>query len=104
MDAEAAPPLALPSRHLPPLESDESLVAHLLEGDRSAFDTLYERYFPCVFAHAAKRGGTREEIEVAVEEILDAVVSSLGEFQRQAGRVSFAAWVLGHATRGLRDP
>ena len=94
--------MALPSRHPAPPESDERLVARLLDGDRSAFDTLYERYFPCVFAHVAKGGGARGEVEAAVEETLVAVVSSLEEFQRQAGRVSFAAWVLEHATRSSR--
>ena len=97
-----AAPLALPIHHPAPSESDESLVARVLEGDRSAFDNLYERYFTCVFAHAARRGGTHEEVQAAAGEILAAVVSSLEEFQRQAGRVSFAAWVLGYATRGSR--
>ena len=91
--------VALPGRSPAPHDSDESLVARVLDGDRSAFALLYDRYFPCVFARAARSGGPRGEVEAVVEATFRAVVSSLDEFQCQAGRASFAAWVLGKATR-----
>ncbi len=89
----------------PKPDSDEALVARVLEGEGVAFDALYDRYFPRIYAHLAVQCRDQSELERGVEEVLRRVLSSLEEFrlqgqgqdQGQDARVSFAAWVLGVA-------
>ncbi|MDJ0850495.1 MAG: hypothetical protein QNK04_19150 [Myxococcota bacterium] len=85
--------MALPVTTGRPAAPDESLVARAVEGDRQAFDSLYERYLPRVYALAARHSAERTEIESVVEESFELLVSSL--YERRPGQApSFAVRVL----------
>ena len=76
--------------------ADEELVERVCGGERAAFEALYERYFPRVYAFVARRVGNRADVEETVQEVFFGVFSSLGSFRREG---AFAAWVLGVARR-----
>ncbi len=73
---------------------DERLIARVVEGDRSAFEMLYDRYTSTVFGLALKMLGDREVAEDAVQEIFWRVWRRLGSFDRSR---AFAPWLFGIA-------
>jgi len=77
---------------------DESLVERACEGDRAAFDALYARYFPRVYAFVARRLGNRADVEETVQDVFLGVFTGLASFRREG---AFAAWVLGIARRTI---
>jgi RNA polymerase sigma-70 factor (ECF subfamily) len=77
---------------------DEELLARVCAGERSAFDLLYDRYFPRVHAFVARRIGNRADVEETVQEVFLGVFTSLPSFR---GESAFAAWVLGVARRTI---
>ncbi len=77
---------------------DERLVERACEGDRTAFDLLYERYFARIYAFAARRIGNRADVEETVQEVFLGVFTGLASFR---GEGAFAAWVLGIARRTI---
>ena len=76
--------------------SDEELIEQICGGDRTAFDLLYERYFPRVFGYVNRRLSNRADVEETVQEVFINVFSSLDSFR---GEGPFAAWVLGVSRR-----
>jgi len=76
--------------------SDEELIERICGGERAAFEALYERYLPRVYAFVARRLGNRADVEETVQEVFFGVFSSLGSFR---GEGAFPAWVLGVARR-----
>ncbi len=77
---------------------DERLVERACEGDRTAFDLLYERYFARIYAFSARRIGNRADVEETVQEVFLGVFTGLASFR---GEGAFAAWVLGIARRTI---
>lgn len=77
---------------------DESLIERACGGERAAFDLLYERYFPRVYAFVARRIGNRADVEETVQDVFLAVFTGLASFRREG---AFAAWVLGIARRTI---
>ena len=75
---------------------DEELIGRVCGGDRAAFEALYERYFPRVYAFVARRIDNRADAEETVQEVFLGVFSSLASFRHEG---AFAAWVLGVARR-----
>jgi RNA polymerase sigma-70 factor, ECF subfamily len=73
---------------------DEQLISDVAQGDRGAFELLYDRYAPAVFGLALKMLGDREVAEEAVQEIFWRVWQRAKSFER--GR-SFAPWLFGIA-------
>ena len=73
---------------------DERLIARVVEGDRSAFEMLYDRYASTVLGLALKMLGDREVAEDAVQEIFWRVWRRLGSFDRSR---AFAPWLFGIA-------
>lgn len=73
---------------------DEELIESVAEGNRRAFEQLYDRYAPLVFGLALKMLGNREVAEEAVQEIFWRVWQRAKSFER--GR-SFAPWLFGIA-------
>lgn len=73
---------------------DERLIARVAEGDRHAFEVLYERYASTVYGLTLKILGDREAAEEAVQEIFWRVWRRLGSFDRTR---SFAPWLFGIA-------
>jgi len=76
--------------------SDEELIERICGNDYSAFDLLYERYFPRVCGYVNRRLGNRADAEETVQEIFINVFSSLDSFR---GDAPFVAWVLGVSRR-----
>ena len=81
-----------------PAFSDAELIRQVLEGDQSAFETLYERYFPRVFSFVHKRLNNRADTEETVQDVFINVFGSLASFR---GEAPFAAWVLGVTRRTI---
>jgi len=77
---------------------DEELVAQVAQGDRSAFDALYARYFQRVFRFVDRRLRNRADVEETVQEVFFHLFSSLPSFR---GESPFAAWVFGVTRRTL---
>ena len=73
---------------------DERLIARVAEGDRRAFEMLYDRYASTVLGLAMKMLGDREVAEDAVQEIFWRVWRRLGSFDRSR---AFAPWLFGIA-------
>jgi len=93
------------TRRLPPEgrtpaleEADERLVERLRQGDRAAFQILYDRYFRRVYNFLDRRLPTRADAEETTQEVFVALFSSIESFR---GEASFAAWVFGITRRTL---
>lgn len=80
--------------------SDGELIDRVVMGDRDAFETLYDRYFPRVFAFLQKRLNNRADTEETAQEVFINVFSSLESFR---GEAPFGAWVLGVSRRTLAN-
>jgi RNA polymerase sigma-70 factor (ECF subfamily) len=78
--------------------TDEDLVTAILAGDESAFDTLYERYFPRIYRFVDRRVGNRADAEEVTQEVFVNLFMSLAGFRREA---PFAAWVFGLTRRTI---
>ena len=78
------------------LVADEEMVARICAGDRAAFEVLYARYFPRVYAFVGRRLSNRADVEETVQEVFASVFTGLRSFR---GDGVFAAWVLGVARR-----
>jgi RNA polymerase sigma-70 factor (ECF subfamily) len=81
----------------PPV-SDEGLVEAILEGDKRAFDALYERYFSRVYHFVDRRMRNCADTEEVTQEVFASLFLSLGSFRREA---PFAAWVFGVTRRTI---
>ena len=79
-------------------ETDETLVDRLREGDRSAFDELYRRYFRRVYGFLDKRLRNPADTEEATQEVFFNIFASIGSFR---GEATFGAWVFGLTRRTL---
>lgn len=77
---------------------DERLVSRVRDGDRGAFDLLYDRYFPRVHGFVGRRISNRADVEETVQEIFINVFASLDGYR---GEAPFAAWVFGVARRTI---
>jgi RNA polymerase sigma factor (sigma-70 family) len=79
------------------ISADEELIERVVgHGDRAAFEMLYERYFPRVYAFVARRLSNRADVEETVQEAFFGIFAGLGSFRAEG---AFAAWVLGVARR-----
>jgi RNA polymerase sigma-70 factor (ECF subfamily) len=89
--------MARMTTHPEPL-ADEFLVERLRQGDREAFDALYQRYFERVFRFVDRRMANRADAEEVVQEAFINLFSSIHTFR---GDAPFGAWVFGVARRTL---
>ena len=80
------------------LVSDEELVVRVRDGDRLAFDSLYQRYFKRIYAFLDKRLRNRADTEETTQEVFINVFSSLDSYR---GEAPFAAWIFGLTRRTL---
>ncbi|CAG0996460.1 ECF RNA polymerase sigma factor SigX [Myxococcaceae bacterium] len=88
----AAPDLAVGTT------TDEVLVELLKQGDREAFETLYERYLPRIFQYVDRRLRNRADTEETVQEVFINVFSSIESYR---GEAPFGAWVFGLTRRTI---
>jgi len=79
-----------------PAASDQELIERISASDEAAFQILYDRYFPRVYAFVNRRMGNRADVEETVQEVFINVFSALDSFR---GEAPFAAWVIGVARR-----
>lgn len=79
-------------------QTDEMLVDRVRNGDRAAFDEIYERYFRRIYAFLDKRLRNRADTEETTQEVFINVFSSLDTFR---GEAPFAAWIFGLTRRTL---
>jgi RNA polymerase sigma-70 factor (ECF subfamily) len=79
---------------------DEQLIERILDGEKEAFDVIYDRYFRRVFSFVNRRLHNRADTEETVQDVFIGVFSSLGSFR---GEAPFAAWVLGIARRTVAN-
>jgi len=80
--------------------TDEQLVEALARGDRDAFDTVYERYYPRIYRFVDRRMANRADVEETVQEVFINVFSSIHTFR---GDAPFAAWVFGLTRRTIAN-
>ena len=74
------------------------LIDRIREGDRAAFDDLYDRYFKRVYGFLDKRLRNRADTEETTQEVFANIFTSLDSFR---GEAPFAAWVFGLTRRVL---
>jgi RNA polymerase sigma-70 factor (ECF subfamily) len=79
-------------------QTDEVLVDWLREGDRTAFDELYRRYFRRVYGFLDKRLRNRADTEETTQEVFINIFSAIDSYR---GEAPFAAWVFGLTRRTL---
>ncbi|MFK7898420.1 MAG: RNA polymerase sigma factor [Myxococcota bacterium] len=79
-------------------ETDEMLVDRVRDGDRAAFDELYDRYFKRIHAFLDRRLNNRADTEETTQEVFINVFSSIDTFR---GDAPFAAWIFGLTRRTL---
>ncbi|HME72336.1 MAG TPA: sigma-70 family RNA polymerase sigma factor [Myxococcota bacterium] len=78
--------------------TDERLVERVLGGDKTAFESLYSRYFNRIFHYLEKRLRNRADTEETVQEVFFNVFSSIDSYR---GEAPFVAWVFGLTRRTL---
>jgi RNA polymerase sigma-70 factor, ECF subfamily len=95
-----APPATIPLV-LRATPSDGELIERIGEGDRSAFDLLYDRYARPLFALALRRLGDRGRAEDAVQEAFASVWRSAKTYRRERG--AGAHWLYAVARNAIVD-
>lgn len=83
-------------RHAPEGDSDVELLARIAAGDRSAFEHLFHRYYPRLFAFVHRNARRFEPIDEVVSDTLLAVWHQAADFR---GRARASSWILGIAYR-----
>ncbi len=79
-------------------QTDEMLVDRVRNGDRAAFDEIYDRYFRRIYAFLDKRLNNRADTEETTQEVFINVFSSIDTYR---GEAPFAAWIFGLTRRTL---
>ncbi|MBC8002640.1 MAG: sigma-70 family RNA polymerase sigma factor [Opitutaceae bacterium] len=80
--------------------TDAELIAVVLKGDSSAFETLITRYQPRVFATARRYARRESEVEDIVQEVFLKAFQKLGSFR---GEAPFEHWLMRLAVRTCFD-
>jgi len=80
------------ARKADPWQSDEELVQKILAGDLTAFNLLYDTYFPRVYRFALKRLRDSGEAEDVSQEVFMTVHRVLESW---AGNSSLLVWIFG---------
>jgi RNA polymerase sigma-70 factor, ECF subfamily len=81
--------------------SDGELIERIGEGDRSAFEQLYQRYSRPIFALALRRLSDRGRAEDAVQEAFASVWRSAATYRRDRG--AGAHWLYAVARNAIVD-
>ncbi len=85
----------------PSLElSDEELVKLMGDGNDSAFEELYERYFDRIFAFTMRRVGHYQNAEDIVSKVF---MKAFGARKRFKLKTSFSAWIYTITTNAITD-
>lgn len=82
------------------VDEERMLAEKMAAGDNQAFDALYDRYFPKVYAYVARRCGSKE---IAEDLASDIFLKAFTARQTFVWRVSFSAWIFRIAANRLTD-
>jgi RNA polymerase sigma-70 factor (ECF subfamily) len=63
------------------LHSDLELLSRVREGDESAFEAIYKRYYPLLYIHACKLLKGSEEAEDCVQEVFSSLWQRAGQLE-----------------------
>ena len=91
--------IQIPGLHL--VTSDAELIQRAADGDRSAFEQLYQRYARPVFGLALRRLGDRGRAEDAVQETFASIWRSAGSYRPDRG--PGAPWLYAVARNAIVD-
>jgi RNA polymerase sigma-70 factor (ECF subfamily) len=80
--------------------SDELLVYGLCNGEREAFETLFERFFDRIYEMVGRSLQDRAETERMVSRIFIEAFSKIGSYR---GESPLPAWFFGFARRALSE-
>jgi RNA polymerase sigma-70 factor, ECF subfamily len=83
------------------VETDGDLIRRAADGDRSAFEQLYQRYARPVFGLALRRLGDRGRAEDAVQETFASIWRSAGSYRPERG--PGAPWLYAVARNAIVD-
>jgi RNA polymerase sigma-70 factor (ECF subfamily) len=81
---------------------DREIIRRAQAGDRSAFGTLFDAYYACVYHFLYERLGGAPEAEDLAQEVFLAVLGSIDEYPAD-GALGFDEWLLGVAQRLLTE-
>src|SRR2546423_6187483 len=81
--------------------SDGELIERIADGDRKAFEWLYQRYSRLVFGLALRRLGDRGHAEDAVQETFTSIWRSASSYRRERG--PGAPWLYAVARNAIVD-
>jgi RNA polymerase sigma-70 factor (ECF subfamily) len=84
-----------------PEASDAELIQRIGEGDREAFESLYERYARPVFGFALRRLRDRGQAEDVAQETFTSIWRSAGSYRAERG--PGAAWLYAVARNAVVD-
>jgi RNA polymerase sigma-70 factor (ECF subfamily) len=82
-------------------KGDDQLRVEAAQRDRSRFGELYEENFHRVYAYVVRRVGDRHRAEDLTADVFREALAGIGKFEWRG--VSFAAWLLGIASRVVAD-
>lgn len=83
-----------------PPETDASLVARAIGGDRNAFSELVERHYDFIFRTAAKWLGRRQDAEDIAQDVCVKLATAIRSFD---GRSAFTSWLYRVTLNAVRD-
>lgn len=79
---------------------DEDLIRRIADGDRTAFETLYRRYYRRLYGFVGRWIDQPETVEEVIDDVLFVVWTDAARF---AGRSKVSSWIFGiahHQTLG----
>jgi len=79
---------------------DLKMVTRILNGDRKAFETLYDRHFPKVYNYVYMKLGDSVETEDLVQDIFVSAIESLESYE---GRSSLLCWIFSITKNMLKN-
>src|SRR4051795_3479714 len=86
---------------MPLVTTDGDLIQRAADGDRGAFEQLYERYARPVFGLALRRLGDRGRAEDAVQETFASIWRSAGSYRPERG--PGGPWLYAGAPNAIGD-
>ncbi len=84
----------------PHVDSDETLIARAVGGDRHAFGRLVERHYDFIFRTACKWSGKVSDAEDIAQDVCVKLASILKSFD---GRSAFTSWLYRVTLNAVRD-
>lgn len=98
-------PREQPAATIPPVrqtdQSDSTLLQQIAQGDRDAFELLYQRYARSVLGLALRRLGDRGRAEDAVQETFTSIWRAAGSYEPERG--PGAPWLYAVARNAISD-